>query len=60
VYEHLDGWFEPLEDAKTFADLPANAQAYVRRVEELSRCPVSAIGWVPAATRLSSSGPSSS
>ncbi|HEY6744292.1 MAG TPA: adenylosuccinate synthase [Mycobacteriales bacterium] len=47
VYEYLDGWFEPLEDAKTFADLPDNAQAYVRRVEELSRCPVSAIGVGP-------------
>jgi adenylosuccinate synthase len=47
VYEHLDGWFEPLEDAKTFADLPPNAQTYVRRVEELSRCPVSAIGVGP-------------
>jgi adenylosuccinate synthase len=47
VYEYLDGWFEPLEDAKTFADLPENAQAYVRRVEELSRCQVSAIGVGP-------------
>ncbi len=47
VYEHLDGWFEPLEDAKTFADLPPNAQSYVRRVEELSRCAVSAIGVGP-------------
>jgi adenylosuccinate synthase len=47
VYEHLEGWFEPLEDAKTFADLPDNAQAYVRRVEELSRCQVSAIGVGP-------------
>jgi adenylosuccinate synthase len=47
VYEHLDGWFEPLEDAKTFTDLPSNAQAYVRRVEELSRCQVSAIGVGP-------------
>jgi adenylosuccinate synthase len=47
VYEHLDGWFEPLEDAKTFADLPPNAQSYVRRVEELSRCTVSAIGVGP-------------
>jgi adenylosuccinate synthase len=47
VYEYLDGWFEPLENAKTFADLPENAQAYVRRVEELSRCPVSAIGVGP-------------
>ena len=47
VYEYLDGWFEPLEEAKTFADLPANAQAYVRRVEELSGTPVSAIGVGP-------------
>jgi adenylosuccinate synthase len=47
VYELLDGWFEPLEDAKTFADLPPNAQAYVRRVEELSGAPVSAIGVGP-------------
>ncbi|HYT09050.1 MAG TPA: adenylosuccinate synthetase, partial [Mycobacteriales bacterium] len=47
VYEELDGWFEPLEEAKTFADLPPNAQAYVRRVEELSRAPVSAIGVGP-------------
>ena len=47
VYEYLDGWFEPLEDAKTFADLPEAAQAYVRRVEELSRCQVSAIGVGP-------------
>jgi adenylosuccinate synthase len=47
VYEYLDGWFEPLEDAKTFADLPTAAQAYVRRVEELSGTPVSAIGVGP-------------
>jgi adenylosuccinate synthase len=47
VYEHLDGWSEPLEEAKTFADLPAAAQAYVRRVEQLSGTPVSAIGVGP-------------
>ena len=47
MYEYLDGWFEPLEDAKTFADLPAAAQAYVRRVEELSGTQVSAIGVGP-------------
>jgi adenylosuccinate synthase len=47
VYEELPGWFEPLDGAKTFADLPANAQAYVRRVEELSNTQVSAIGVGP-------------
>jgi adenylosuccinate synthase len=47
VHEELPGWFEPLEGVKSFADLPANAQAYVRRVEELSGAPVSAIGVGP-------------
>jgi adenylosuccinate synthase len=47
VYEHLDGWFEPLAEAKSFGDLPTAAQAYVRRVEELSGAPVSAIGVGP-------------
>ena len=47
VYEYLDGWFEPLADAKTFDDLPATAQAYVRRIEELSGAQVSAIGVGP-------------
>jgi adenylosuccinate synthase len=47
VYEYLDGWREDISSAKTFADLPANAQAYVRRVEELSGARVSAIGVGP-------------
>ena len=47
VYEHMAGWWEEIADAKTFADLPANAQAYVRRLEELSGAPVSAIGVGP-------------
>ena len=47
VYEELPGWFEPLDGVKSFGDLPPNAQAYVRRVEELSGAPVSAIGVGP-------------
>jgi adenylosuccinate synthase len=47
VYEHMAGWWEEIADAKTFEDLPANAQAYVRRLEELSGAPVSAIGVGP-------------
>lgn len=34
VYEEMDGW-ESLKGAKTFADLPVNAQKYVLRLEEL-------------------------
>ncbi|MHA6801605.1 adenylosuccinate synthase [Bounagaea algeriensis] len=44
VYEEMPGWHEDVSGARTFADLPANAQAYVRRIEELSHCRVSAIG----------------
>jgi adenylosuccinate synthase len=47
VLEWMDGWWENLSGATVFADLPANAQAYVRRVEELSGAPVSAIGVGP-------------
>ena len=34
IYEEIDGW-ESLKGAKTFEDLPQNAQKYVLRLEEL-------------------------
>jgi len=40
VYEELDGWRKPTSAARRFDDLPAQAQAYVRRVEELTETPV--------------------
>ena len=47
VYEHLDGWTEDITGARTFADLPVTAQAYVRRLEELSGAPFASIGVGP-------------
>jgi adenylosuccinate synthase len=47
VYEYLDGWWENLSDAREFADLPANAQAYIRAVADLSGAPVCAVGTGP-------------
>jgi adenylosuccinate synthase len=47
VYEFLDGWTEDLSEARDFSDLPAAAQAYVRRIEELSGTRVSAVGIGP-------------
>ena len=44
VYETLPGWDEPLTGARGWADLPANAQAYVRRLEVLLEAPVQLIG----------------
>ena len=36
VYETLPGWGVEAEHARTFEELPQNAQAFVRRVEELA------------------------
>jgi adenylosuccinate synthase len=47
VYEYLDGWWEDISDAKDFADLPKNAQRYVRAVEDMIGAPVAAIGVGP-------------
>ena len=40
VYETIDGWKEPTAKARSWAELPAQAIKYVRRVEELVGCPV--------------------
>jgi adenylosuccinate synthase len=48
VYEYLPGWWEDISQARTIEELPANARAYVRRVEELSGARISAIGVGPA------------
>ena len=47
VYEYLDGWWEDISSAKDVADLPKNAQRYVRAVEDLIGAPVAAIGVGP-------------
>jgi len=47
VYEWLDGWQESTAGARSWADLPAAAIKYVRRVEELIRCPVALLSTSP-------------
>ena len=39
IYETIEGWKEPTANARSWADLPAQAIKYVRRVEELVGCP---------------------
>lgn len=50
VYEMLPGWNEDISKAKSFSDLPKNAQAYVKALEEMSGAPISAIGVGPGRT----------
>jgi adenylosuccinate synthase len=47
VYEYLDGWWEDISQARSFGDLPANAQAYVKAIEDMIGAPVCAIGVGP-------------
>ncbi len=47
VYEVLEGWSEDISGVRELADLPAAAQAYVHRLEELSGTRVSVIGVGP-------------
>lgn len=47
IYETLPGWSEDITRAKTFDELPKNAQKYVQALEEMSGAPISAIGVGP-------------
>ena len=47
IYETLEGWQGSTRGARSWADLPAQAVKYVRRVEELIGCPVSMVSTSP-------------
>jgi len=50
VYEYLDGWWEDISGARSFDDLPKNAQRYVLALEDLSGTRISAVGVGPDRT----------
>ncbi len=47
IYETLPGWHESTAGARSWADLPAAAIKYIKRVEELIRCPVALVSTSP-------------
>ncbi len=47
IYEEMPGWSETTEGARSWAELPANAIKYVRRIEELIDCPVALVSTSP-------------
>ena len=48
IYEMFPGWSEDITGVRSFEDLPANAQSYVRALEAMSGARFSAIGVGPA------------
>ena len=47
VYEEIDGWEGTTVGARSWADLPAQAIKYIRRIEELIECPVASVSTSP-------------
>ena len=47
IDETLEGWSDSTEGARSWAELPAQAIKYVRRVEELIGCPVALLSTSP-------------
>ena len=47
IYEVMDGWAGSTENARSWADLPAEAVKYVRRIEELIETPVALVSTSP-------------
>ena len=47
IYEEMLGWSESTEGARSWAELPAQAIKYVRRIEELIDCPVALVSTSP-------------
>jgi adenylosuccinate synthase len=47
IYETIDGWKEHTARARSWAELPAQAIKYVRRIEELIGCPVALLSTSP-------------
>ncbi|HWM46175.1 MAG TPA: adenylosuccinate synthase [Xanthobacteraceae bacterium] len=47
IYETIPGWNEATARARSWAELPAQAIKYVRRIEELTGCPVTLLSTSP-------------
>jgi len=47
IYEELPGWQTETTHIKKFSDLPANAQTYLKRIEELAGIPIDIISTGP-------------
>ena len=51
VYEDFPGWTESTVGVKSYDELPANARAYLKRLEELAGAPIVLISTGPGPRR---------
>jgi adenylosuccinate synthase len=51
IYEHFEGWSEPIHEVRSLAGLPENARRYVSAVEELAGVPIVLVSVGPERTQ---------
>ena len=51
IYEHFEGWSEPIHDVRSLAGLPDRARRYVSAVEELAGVPIVLVSVGPERTQ---------
>jgi adenylosuccinate synthase len=51
IYEHFEGWSEPIHDVRSLAGLPENARRYVTAVEALAGVPIVLVSVGPERTQ---------
>ena len=47
IFEAIEGWSDSTSGARSWAELPAQAIKYIRRIEELIECPVALVSTSP-------------
>ena len=47
IYEEVDGWRAPTSGCRSWEELPANAKAYIRRIEQLLSIPIDIVSVGP-------------
>lgn len=47
IYEQMAGWTEDVQNCRSFTELPANAQNYIRRIETLVKARITVISVGP-------------
>ena len=47
IYEEMPGWRDSTVGVRRYEELPANARAYLRRIEELTDAPIDIISTGP-------------
>src|SRR3990172_6767758 len=47
MYELFEGWRQPTTGVTSYAQLPTKAKAYLKRIEELTQCPIDIVSTGP-------------